>query len=62
MREDLPTSATNPYGWSKVMQEQVLRDVAAADPTWRIALLRYFNPVGAHPREPSARTPSDIPT
>ena len=47
--EDLPTSATNPYGWTKVMQEQVLRDVAAGDPRWRIALLRYFNPVGAHP-------------
>ncbi len=46
--EDRPTSATNPYGWTKVMQEQVLRDVAAADPSWRIALLRYFNPVGAH--------------
>ena len=46
MREDLPTSATNPYGWTKVMQEQILRDVAFSDPTWRIALLRYFNPVG----------------
>ena len=49
MHEDLPTSATNPYGWTKVMQEQILRDVARADPTWRIALLRYFNPVEAHP-------------
>ena len=47
-QEKLPTSATNPYGWTKVMIEQILRDVAVADPSWRIALLRYFNPVGAH--------------
>ena len=60
MREDLPTSATN-YGWTKVMQEQVLRDVAVADPTWRIALLRYFNPVGAHPSGTIGEDPSDIP-
>ena len=46
--EDQPTFATNPYGWTKVMQEQILRDVAAADPDMRVALLRYFNPVGAH--------------
>ena len=43
MHEDLPTSATNPYGWSKVMQEQVFRDVAAAHPHWRIAL-RHIRP------------------
>jgi len=61
MTEDLPTSATNPYGWTKVMQEQVLRDVAAADPTWRVALLRYFNPVGAHPSGTIGEDPSDIP-
>ena len=61
MREDLPTSATNPYGWTKVMQEQVLRDVAIADPSWRIALLRYFNPVGAHPSGTIGEDPSDIP-
>jgi UDP-glucose 4-epimerase len=61
MSEDLPTSATNPYGWTKVMQEQVLRDVAAADPSWRIALLRYFNPVGAHPSGTIGEDPSDIP-
>ena len=47
-----PISATNPYGRTKVMQEQILRDVAAADPSWRIALLRYFNPVGAHASRP----------
>ena len=61
MGEDLPTSATNPYGWTKVMQEQVLRDVAVADPTWRIALLRYFNPVGAHPSGTIGEDPSDVP-
>ncbi|MEO7421361.1 MAG: UDP-glucose 4-epimerase GalE [Ornithinibacter sp.] len=61
MAEDLPTSATNPYGWTKVMQEQVLRDVAASDPTWRIALLRYFNPVGAHASGTIGEDPSDIP-
>lgn len=49
MKEDFPTSATNPYGWTKVMIEQILRDVAVAQPGWRIAVLRYFNPVGAHP-------------
>ena len=49
IREDFPLSATNPYGWSKLMMEQVLADVDAAEPgQWRIARLRYFNPVGAH--------------
>ncbi len=46
--EDFPLDATNPYGRSKLMIEDVLRDTAKADPRWRIALLRYFNPVGAH--------------
>lgn len=47
--EDAPLSATNPYGWTKLMTEQVLADVAASEPDfWRIARLRYFNPVGAH--------------
>jgi len=61
MTEDLPTSATNPYGWTKVMIEQILRDVAAAQPEWRIALLRYFNPVGAHSSGTIGEDPSDIP-
>ncbi|MFC7486526.1 UDP-glucose 4-epimerase GalE [Knoellia sp. CPCC 206453] len=61
MREEAPTSATNPYGWTKVMIEQVLRDVGAADPSWRVALLRYFNPVGAHPSGTIGEDPSDIP-
>ncbi len=47
--EDAPTGATNPYGWSKYMVEQLLRDIATADAGWHTALLRYFNPVGAHP-------------
>jgi len=46
--EDLPTRATNPYGRSKLMIEQLLGDLHASDPDWRISLLRYFNPVGAH--------------
>lgn len=61
MTEDLPTSATNPYGWTKVMIEQVLRDVAAAEQDWRVALLRYFNPVGAHPSGTIGEDPADIP-
>ncbi len=61
MREDAPTSATNPYGWTKVMIEQVLRDVAAADPSMRVALLRYFNPVGAHPSGQIGEDPQGIP-
>ncbi len=61
MKEDAPTSATNPYGWTKVMVEQVLRDIGAADPTWRIALLRYFNPVGAHSSGLIGEDPSDVP-
>lgn len=49
MREDMPIgTATNPYGWTKIMMEQVLRDTAVAEPDWSISLLRYFNPVGAH--------------
>jgi len=46
--EDFPLNATNPYGRSKLMIEDLLRDVAKSDPRWRVALLRYFNPVGAH--------------
>ena len=46
--EDSPLSATNPYGATKLMSEDMLRDVMRADPQWAMALLRYFNPVGAH--------------
>jgi UDP-glucose 4-epimerase len=59
--EDRRTFATNPYGWTKVMQEQILRDVAAADPRMRFALLRYFNPVGAHESGTIGEDPSGIP-
>ena len=48
--EDLPKGvATNPYGWTKIMMEQVLTDLHRSDPRWSVGLLRYFNPVGAHP-------------
>lgn len=47
--EDMPTgTATNPYGWTKIMMEQIFRDVQASKPGWSVSLLRYFNPVGAH--------------
>lgn len=48
IREDAATSSTNPYGATKLIGEQILRDLGAADPTWQTACLRYFNPVGAH--------------
>ena len=48
IREDSPLSATNPYGATKLIGEGILRDVERSDPSWRVALLRYFNPVGAH--------------
>lgn len=61
LREDAPTSATNPYGWSKFMIERILRDVHAADDTWSIASLRYFNPVGAHPSGRIGEDPQGTP-
>jgi UDP-glucose 4-epimerase len=48
LTEDHPLSATNPYGRSKLMIEDMLRDLQASDASWRIGILRYFNPVGAH--------------
>ncbi len=59
--EDRRTFATNPYGWTKVMQEQILGDVARAAPSMRVALLRYFNPVGAHPSGTIGEDPSEVP-
>ena len=59
--EDRRTFATNPYGWTKVMQEQILRDVAEASPGMRFALLRYFNPVGAHASGTIGEDPSGTP-
>ena len=61
IREDFPLSATNPYGRSKLMIEEVLRDVAKADDQWRIALLRYFNPIGAHASGTLGEDPNGIP-
>ncbi len=61
IREDFPLQATNPYGRTKLMIEEMLRDVAAADPAWRIALLRYFNPVGAHVSGLIGENPNGIP-
>ncbi|MBL4833168.1 MAG: UDP-glucose 4-epimerase GalE [Pseudomonas sp.] len=61
IREDFPTSATNPYGRSKLMIEEMLGDLYVSDPQWNIALLRYFNPVGAHPSGKIGEDPSDIP-
>ena len=52
---------TNPYGWTKFMCEQILRDYVKADPTWSVALLRYFNPVGAHPSGLIGEDPKGIP-
>lgn len=54
-------SCTNPYGWTKYMCEQILRDYARADPTWSVVLLRYFNPVGAHPSGLIGEDPKGIP-
>ena len=61
IREDFPLSAYNPYGRSKLMIEEILRDLAATDPGWRVALLRYFNPVGAHASGLIGEDPNDIP-
>lgn len=59
--EDFPTSATNPYGQSKLMVEHILADLYQADNKWNIAILRYFNPVGAHPSGLIGEDPNDIP-
>jgi UDP-glucose 4-epimerase len=61
IREDFPLSATNPYGRSKLMIEEILRDLYKAAPDWHIALLRYFNPVGAHESGLIGEEPSGIP-
>ncbi len=61
IREDFPLSATNPYGRSKLMIEEILRDLGHTDEPWRIALLRYFNPVGAHTSGLIGEDPNGIP-
>jgi UDP-glucose 4-epimerase len=61
IREDFPLSATNPYGRSKLMVEEILADLHRAEPDWRIARLRYFNPVGAHESGLIGEDPKGIP-
>jgi UDP-glucose 4-epimerase len=62
IREDFPLQATNPYGRSKLIIEDMLRDISHADPRWRVALLRYFNPVGAHSSGLIGEDPQGIPS
>jgi UDP-glucose 4-epimerase len=59
--EDAPVRSTNPYGATKVMVEQMLRDLCAADAAWGCVSLRYFNPIGAHPSGLIGEDPNDIP-
>ncbi len=59
--EDFPLSATNPYGRTKLMIEEILRDLHRADEAWNVVLLRYFNPVGAHPSGRIGEDPNGIP-
>ncbi|MEG0272380.1 MAG: UDP-glucose 4-epimerase GalE [Hydrogenoanaerobacterium sp.] len=59
--ETMPTSATNPYGETKVMNEQILTDLYTADSSWSVVLLRYFNPIGAHKSGLIGETPNGIP-
>ena len=62
IREDFPTpGCTNPYGWTKLMMEQVFRDVQKADPEWNTVILRYFNPIGAHESGRIGEDPAGIP-
>ena len=60
-KEGMPTSATNPYGYTKVMIEQILSDLHVADPEWSVVLLRYFNPIGAHDSGLIGEDPNGIP-
>ena len=62
IREDFPTpGCTNAYGWTKLMMEQVFKDVQKADPSWNVILLRYFNPIGAHESGLIGEDPAGIP-
>ncbi len=62
IKESFPTpGATNPYGWTKLMMEQIFRDVHSSDPSWNIVMLRYFNPIGAHESGMIGEDPADIP-
>lgn len=59
--ETFETHPTNPYGWTKLMIEQILTDIQHANPDWNVILLRYFNPVGAHPSGLIGESPNGIP-
>lgn len=60
--ENCPKAAcTNPYGWTKSMLEQILSDIQKADPEWSVVLLRYFNPIGAHPSGKIGEDPNGVP-
>ena len=61
LTEDMLTSATNPYGYTKVMMEQILNDVAFADKEWSVTNLRYFNPIGAHESGLIGEAPNGVP-
>ena len=61
IKEDFPLSVTNPYGRTKLMIEEILKDLYVSDPSWNIALLRYFNPVGAHDSGKIGEDPFGIP-
>ncbi len=60
--EDHPLTTTNPYGATKLIIEGILRDLYQADPSWHIGILRYFNPVGAHPSGKIGENPNGIPS
>ena len=59
--EDSPLGCINPYGWTKFMGEEILRDVAKAEPDWSVVLLRYFNPIGAHESGKIGEDPNGVP-
>lgn len=61
IREDFPLSATNPYGYTKLMIERILTDLCVSDPDWSVVLLRYFNPIGAHESGLIGENPNGIP-
>ena len=61
LTEDMPTGCTSPYGWTKYMIEQILQDISIANKDWAVALLRYFNPVGAHESGKIGEDPVGLP-
>ena len=61
IKEDFPVTTTNPYGSTKLMMETILQDLQNADQDWNVALLRYFNPIGAHPSGLIGEDPNGIP-